>query len=299
MRPTNRRRAVYVFVPLCVLLVGLAAALNVGWIILNWREGVLVFFGIVFFAIIIAGVIINTIFLVREIRRNEQQDAFLNTVTHELKTPIASIRLYLETLQRREVEPAKAKEFYGLMLADTDRLMGTVEQVLKAGALGHKALVQNALEVDINELLTSSADLVRRRHNLHGEALTISQIPDQATIIGNADELRSVFINVLDNAVKYSDPESVQVRVIVRELGPEFEVVVSDNGRGIPQSELRQVFKRFYRVLEPGQKVKGTGLGLFIVQGIVRKHGGTVAAESTGTGGGATIRIRLPKVYAA
>src|SRR5438309_11537979 len=115
MRPTNRRRAVYVFVPLCVLLVGLAAALNVGWIILNWREGVLVFLGVVFFAIIIAGVIINTIFLLREVRRNEQQDAFLNTVTHELRTPIASIGRYLDTWLRRELEPANPKDLSALM----------------------------------------------------------------------------------------------------------------------------------------------------------------------------------------
>src|SRR4051794_35065737 len=137
MRIVNRRKAIITFVTLGILLVGIAAALNVGWIILNWHEGLLIFLGVIFFAIIIAGLILNTIFLVREIRRNEQQDSFLNAVTHELKTPITSIRLYLETLERRPVEPAKAHEFYGLMLADTERLMHTVDMVLKAGAAGH------------------------------------------------------------------------------------------------------------------------------------------------------------------
>src|SRR5437899_12663678 len=106
-------------------LVTLAITLNVGWIVLNWRQCVLLILGILFFLAIIAGLVLNTIFLVREIRRNEQHDTFINAVTHELKTPVASIRLYLETLQRREIEEAKRKEFYGIMLADSDRLLQT------------------------------------------------------------------------------------------------------------------------------------------------------------------------------
>ena len=116
----------------------LAVALNVGWIILNWREGVLLFFGIVFFALIIAGMVVNTIFLVREFRRSEQHDSFINAVTHELKTPVASIRLHLQTLQRRELPEKQKQEFYRLMLSDTDRLTETVEQVLRAGRAGDK-----------------------------------------------------------------------------------------------------------------------------------------------------------------
>ena len=100
---TSRRGTIAFFVVLGCSLVALAVALNVGWIILSWREGVKLFFGVIFFAAIIAGMILNTIFLVREIRRNEQHDSFINAVTHELKTPITSIRLYLETMQRRDV----------------------------------------------------------------------------------------------------------------------------------------------------------------------------------------------------
>ena len=129
---SSRRRAIAFFVVLGVCLVLLAVGLNVGWIILNWREGVLLFLGVIFFALLIAGMIVNTSFLVREIRRNEQHDSFINAVTHELKTPIASIRLYLQTLQHRDVDEAQRREFYRLMLDDTDRLMGTVNQVLKA-----------------------------------------------------------------------------------------------------------------------------------------------------------------------
>src|SRR5579859_5334319 len=138
MRITSRRKATITFLVLGVSLAGIAVAVGFGWIIVNWREGIKVFLGVIFFGAITAGLVLNTIFLLREIRRNEQHDSFINAVTHELKTPIASIRLYLETLQRREVDEARRREFYELMLVDTERLMGTVEQVLKAGAIAQK-----------------------------------------------------------------------------------------------------------------------------------------------------------------
>src|ERR1700739_618988 len=136
MRITSRRKAIITFLVLGVGLSGVAVGVGFGWIILNWREGIRVFLGIIFFGAIAAGLVLNTIFLVREIRRNEQHDSFINAVTHELKTPIASIRLYLQTLQRRDVPEAQRRQFYRLMLDDTDRLLGTVEQVLKAGQAG-------------------------------------------------------------------------------------------------------------------------------------------------------------------
>jgi two-component system sensor histidine kinase SenX3 len=131
MRVAGRRKAVLFFLALGICLVAIAVALNVGWILLNLREVALLVLGIIFFAIIITGLVLNTIFLIREIRRNEQHDAFLNAVTHELKTPIASIRLYLQTLQTREVSEEKRQEFYGVMLADSNRLLNTVQQVQK------------------------------------------------------------------------------------------------------------------------------------------------------------------------
>src|SRR6516164_6902014 len=133
MRITSRARTIAFFITMGVLIAGSAMALNIGWIILNWREAVPLILGIIFFPVIIAGVILNTIFLVREVRRNEQQDSFLNAITHELKTPITSIRLYLETLQQRQLDEDQRRNFYRVMLEDADRLLATVEQVLKAG----------------------------------------------------------------------------------------------------------------------------------------------------------------------
>ena len=155
MNITRRRGAIAFFITLGICLVGLAVALNVGWIMVNVTEkriAVLVL-GIVFFAVIIAGLVLNTIFLVREIRRNERQDSFLNAVTHELKTPIASIRLYLDTLQRRPIEEAQRQEFFmRRMREDNDRLLATVEQILRAGEAGAKSVLRNPkarLPVDV------------------------------------------------------------------------------------------------------------------------------------------------------
>src|ERR1700681_3406262 len=133
MRITGRAKKIAFFVTLAAFLVGLAVALNVAWIVLHWREVVPLVLGIIFFGLIIAGLIVYTVFLVREIHKNEQQDSFLNAVTHELKTPIASIRLYLETMQSRQLGEPQRREFYRIMLEDTDRLIGTVEQILRAG----------------------------------------------------------------------------------------------------------------------------------------------------------------------
>src|SRR5437763_12325219 len=157
MRIRSRARTIAFFITLGSCLVGLAIYLNIVWLVHNWRNVVPMVLGIIFFSLIIAGLVLYTIFLVREIRRSEQQDSFLNAVTHELKTPIASIRLYLETLQSREVTEAQKKEFYSTMLADADRLHYTVDQVLKAGQAGHHggALVS----VDMNALVSESVDM--------------------------------------------------------------------------------------------------------------------------------------------
>src|ERR1700746_2126718 len=138
MRLRSRQKSIAFFIAFSACLVALAIALNVGWILLHWRQVAVLVFGVIFFMAIIAGIVLNTIFLVSEIRRNEQHDGFINAVTHELKTPIASIRLYLETMQTREVDEAHRKEFYSVMLTDTSRLLRTVEQVLQAGRTGQR-----------------------------------------------------------------------------------------------------------------------------------------------------------------
>jgi signal transduction histidine kinase len=294
----RRTKAIAFFITLGACMVGFAVALNISWIILNWRETVALVLGIIFFFVIIAGLVLNTIFLVREIRRNEQQDSFLNSVTHELKTPIASIRLYLETLQQRNVEEQQRREFYGIMLEDTDRLLGTVEQVLKASAVRdneHK----NWQQVKFSELVQESLQLARVRHKMDDDALRIATMPQAETIVlGNPEELRIAVTNLLDNAVKYSGPKKdIEVRLETPNID-DVVLSVRDHGIGIPRTELKRVFRRFYRVhsVASGQ-IKGTGLGLFIVRSVARRHGGDAFADSEGEGRGSTFTIRLPRVY--
>jgi signal transduction histidine kinase len=240
--------------------------------------------------------VIYTIFLVREIRRSEQQDSFLNAVTHELKTPIASIRLYLETLQSREVSDAQKKEFYSTMLADADRLHYTVDQVLKAGHAGHPhgALVS----VDMTALVTECVDMVRERHHLSPALLEFDPpafAHDAPTVLGIADDIETAIVNLIDNAVKYSHGK-VQIRVQLVMNGKTVQVRVSDKGVGIPHNQLKLIFQRFYRVpVRAVREVKGTGLGLFIVRSIAKRHGGRVFAESPGEGLGSTFTLELPK----
>jgi signal transduction histidine kinase len=298
MRITSRRKAILTVLSLGVLLAALAVAVGFGWIILNWRQDVKVVLGIIFFGAISAGLIVNTSFLVREIRRNEQHDSFINAVTHELKTPIASIRLYLQTLQRRDVDESKRQEFYRLMLDDTNRLLGTVEQVLKAGEAGIKKRRQYA-RLDFAELVRSCVEVARTGHHLQPEALRYDLEVDGergAAVSGDSEELGTAVSNLLDNAIKYSG-ENIDILVGV-EIPDERHVrlKVQDHGVGIPAAELKRIFKRFYRVRTRSlAHVKGTGLGLFIVRAVAKKHGGRVFAESAGEGHGTTVVLELPR----
>lgn len=292
----RRRKAVIFFLVFGICLIILAVALNVGWILLNLREVVLLVLGIIFFALIITGLILNMIFLVREIRRNEQQDAFLNAMTHELKTPIASIKLYLETLKSRDVTEAKKKEFYDIMLADSNRLLTTVEQVLQASRSRENQRQLNISEIELNSFLRESVQIVKTRHNLDEAAVKFIDSSDKVFISGDKTELQTVFINLLDNAVKYSgDTPKISVR-IKNSNDKKVEVFIKDNGIGLDSSELKRIFKRFYRVGNTEtQEKKGTGLGLFIVQSIIKKHRGKVRADSKGEGKGSTFIVQLPK----
>jgi two-component system sensor histidine kinase SenX3 len=299
MRITSRRKAMAFFITLGACLAALAVAVGSGWIILYWREGIKVFLGIIFFGAIIAGISLNTIFLVREIRRNEQHDSFINAVTHELKTPIASIRLYLQTLERREVNEDQRREFYRLMLDDTDRLLGTVEQVLRAGRAGHKPARHQLTSVNFTELVEQCVGVARSRYKLEPEALRLegAEAETPVNVLGDAEELRTAVSNVIDNAVKYSRE---RVEISVRLNSPDEKHVmlsVQDSGIGIPAAELKRIFRRFYRVsTRSALGVKGTGLGLFIVRAITRKHGGQVFAHSEGEGRGTTVTLELPRM---
>jgi signal transduction histidine kinase len=294
---SGRRRSVIFFTVFGICLVAIAVALNVGWLVISWRSGVLALLGLVFFLVIIAGLVLNTIFLVREIRRNEQHDSFINAVTHELKTPVASIRLYLQTLQTRDLDEAKRQEFYRIMLEDSDRLLHTIEQVLRAGSTQSQFRRIAQARVDLAEVAAECASLARTRFHLPDEAMRFeSRTSGPALVIGDADELKAAVWNLIDNAVKYS-PQDPKISISVEETadGSRYALKVSDRGPGISPHELKRVFRRFYRIHGMSVRAKGSGLGLFIVRSVAKRHGGKAFAESEGAGRGSTFTILLPR----
>ena len=290
----GRRKSIAFFISLGVGLIAVTVLLYVGWVLLSWRTGILLALGVVLFSVIISGVVLNTIFLVREIRRNAQHDAFINAVTHELKTPVASIRLYLETLQTRSVDDAKRQEFYRIMLEDSGRLLATIEQVLRTGRLAAagKKLTSTPIELQplVEECLAGAGTL----HRVQPESMRYVPGPP-LRVFGDQEEIRAAVSNLIDNAVKYSGRD-VHVTVSTSQVDERYAAVrVHDEGAGIPKNQLKEVFKRFYRVPGPlAARVKGTGLGLYIVRSVAKRHGGRVWAESDGPGRGSTFVLQLP-----
>jgi len=297
MNLTRRRGATAFFIVMGVCLIGLLVYLNITWIHLSGRRFAIDFVGVILFLILIAGVVLNTVFLVREIRRNERQDSFLNAVTHELKTPIASISLYLDTLSRHPGDESQRQRFYTVMRSDTDRLLSTVESVLKAGELGQRDRVQQRTSIELYPLVADCIDIVRNRHHLAPESIQLAAIAGgvRLHVMGNVEDLRTAVLNLLDNAVKYS-PNGVHIECrIAIERYTYVVLSIADTGLGIPARELKRIFKRFYRAPSNDLvKIKGTGLGLFLVRTIARQHGGDVRATSEGPGKGSTMFLRLP-----
>jgi two-component system sensor histidine kinase SenX3 len=297
MRLRSRRKSIVFFIVFGTSLVVFAIALNVGWVILNWRQVAQLVFGVIFFMAIIVGIVLNTIFLVNEIHRNEQHDGFINAVTHELKTPIASIRLYLETLQTREVDETRRKEFYSVMLMESDRLLRTVEQVLQAGRTRERRRRIDRSVIDLGGLVQECLKTVQAQLNRaviqYSERLDTDMRP---FVMGDRDELRAAVSNLVDNAIKYSSTSPVTVEITNFDE-KRLAVRVIDGGIGIPRNQLKRVFKRFYRIpSRMASQVKGSGLGLFIVRSVVERHGGRVFAESEGEGMGSTFTMVLPRV---
>jgi signal transduction histidine kinase len=297
MNITRRRGAIAFFITLGICLVGVAVALNIGWVVFHWRGLVADILGFLFVGVLIAGMVLYTIFLVREIRHSAAQDSFLNAVTHELKTPIASIRLYLETLQRRQLAPEQQQEFYRIMLSDSDRLLSTVNTILKAAETQANRRDRGRKQLDMATLAADCIAITRDRMHLSADNIDMETPPvgENFAVIGNEVELQSAILNLLDNAVKYSG-ETLRVRARLRiERGVWVMLDVEDAGIGIAQENLKRIFKRFYRV-QPRtvNRVHGTGLGLFIVRSIARQHGGDAFAASAGPGKGSTLTLQLP-----
>ncbi len=293
----TRKRALLLVWLLGAGLIVVAVGLNISFIAFNWRTGLLLLVGVSSFAVLIGGLALNTAFLIREIRKNEQHDAFIHAVTHELKTPLASIKLYLQTLQQREFEPVKRHELIDTMLDDSERLQLTIDQILLAGKTGDARRVDNPTDVDVSEVVGECVTLAGKRHDLRdGEVQLVDRaLPGAFVVKGDRDELMAAVTNLVDNAIKYSG-DRVTVGVEVARAGARrVAISVRDQGIGITSHELKRVFRRFYRLPAAlKSRVRGTGIGLSIVRAVARRHGGRAFAESRGAGQGSTFTLELP-----
>lgn len=296
------RRSIGVPLTLGIVLLVLVAAFGVGWqaLVLNRDleqvDWLLVVTGALGSLLIVAGLVWLCIWLLREIGVNQRQRAFLDAVTHEMKTPLASLRLYLDTLERHDPARAQRHEFIGRMRGDLVRLDRTVEQVLMAARAEGERKPEPVEHVSLSDLLHRCIADIRERHELPEAAVRLAtpghvKVPP---VRGNSEELAVVFRNLLENAVKYSDePVDVSVNVAPPADG-RVSVEIADAGIGIPTSELRKIFQRFYRVGRDVQRTAaGLGLGLYIVRNLVRRQGGRVVARSEGSGRGSRFVVTL------
>jgi signal transduction histidine kinase len=297
-------RSISIPIILASTAVALAAALLVGWTLVFARnltrgEDVaqnvwLLVLGVFAFVAIMSVLVMFAIFLAREILEVRRQDSFIDSVTHELKSPLASLKLGLQTMSRPQLADAQREELRTMMLGDLDRLSAFIDDVLQASRLAHAGRVGVTLgAVEVRPLVDEIVEAVRSRRHLPAEAIRIAVDPDLDVVTDRA-ALAVVLRNLVDNAVKYSGSE-VDVDVRARREGGGVEIEVEDRGIGIPKKDLRRVFYRFYRVQGEGVRSrKGTGLGLFVVSALVRNLGGRVRARSDGPGRGSTLSVYLP-----
>ena len=299
------RRSIGFRVTVGVTLTLLAASLAVGWQLLvvgdlgpvakglSTVHWLLLILGTLFFLLLIVGLVLLCIWLVREMRVNQRQQAFLDAVTHEMKTPLASLRLFVDTLGRHDPPAERRHEFLERMGEDLDRLDRTVNQVLAAARAEARAEPRRIDRTELPALLASCIAEIRSRHGLPEQALRL-ETHGLVRVRGDAAELGMVFRNLLENAVQYSQgPVDVQIAVRGPEDGKVL-VEIADRGIGIPRRELRRIFERFYRAGRDVQRqVAGLGLGLYIVRSLVRRQGGRVVARSEGEGQGSRFVVTL------
>jgi signal transduction histidine kinase len=284
----------------------LTIALLVGWtVILVHSEAFarklasstwLLVLGLVAFAVILAMLGLLLFFILREIREVRAKDQFIDSVTHELRSPLASLQLALETLARPELSDEQRGAMLAMMQEDVTRLSTFIDDVLTASRIAAGRWSSRIAEVSLAELTARARDATLRRYALPPHAIEAA-IPTTLHLRTDPTSLEIVLRNLLDNAVKYSDASSEPVRVDATEDAParEIRIEVTDSGIGLARSDLRRIFRRFHRVEREAVRARhGTGLGLFVAAELARKLGGRVSARSHGEGRGATFTITLP-----
>ena len=304
LQSMSLRRSLSLPIILAIIMIVLLVVLTVGWVLLNVfgaRTGgpyaalywVLLSIGTTFIAMLLAGVILYLILSVKAINLNRRQSNFIDSVTHELKSPIASMKLYLQTLHRRHVSQQEQTDFYRFMLEDLDRLDRLINQLLDAGRLESGRSDADVEDVPLAPLLYDCADAVCLRYRVPADTVRLDLQP--CAVRARWIDLNIVFRNLLDNAVKYAGtPPAVEVRLQLAHDG-RATIGIADNGRGIPPHLRRKIFGRFERLgLELERQQPGTGLGLYLVRNLVRRLHGRIRVRSREPGPGTVFEVQLP-----
>jgi signal transduction histidine kinase len=289
-----------------ILMIVMLVGLTIGWVLLNVFSAmdaektsrsaiywILLSVGAVFFACLLAGVILYLIWIIQNINLNRRQSNFIDAVTHELKTPIASLKLYLQTLNRRDVQGPQRQEFYATMMEDVDRLDRLINQLLDVARLQRDKQDLDAKEwVSLRELVEECVARLSKQHSVSIDLFRM-EIED-CQVLAHRIDIDVLLGNLLDNAIKYSAQEpEIEIRITFQNASA--LIAISDNGQGVPRHLRRKIFWRFYRAGDELERRKpGVGLGLFLVRSIVERLKGSITVSERIEQPGATFLVTLP-----
>lgn len=259
----------------------------------GWQQAVVLAAGWLMGLAVMVGLVLFIVSLARQIKLNQQQQNFIDSVTHELKSPLTSLKLHLETMQRRPLSSAQVGEFATTMLNDVERLDRLIDHVLTAARSDSGRRQWNKAPLEVHERLGELIKTLEKRHQLAPGALRLEGPP--VTIQTDAIAFEVVLTNLLENAIKYSQgPVDVRVKLTPLPQGG-VSIAITDSGVGIPKQQLRRIFKRFHRVGNELTRIRqGTGLGLSIVQDTVKALNGKIVADSPGENQGSVFTLTLP-----
>ena len=293
---------------LAIFMIVLLVGLTVGWVLLNVFNAVssqtsssiywiLLTVGSVMFALVLTGVILYLVWSIQQINLNRRQSNFLDAVTHELKSPIASLKLFLQTLNKRNVDEPQRSEFYRSMMDDVDRLDRLITQLLDVAKIKQDSNEpEPAIWIGLHKVIQSVSSKLLDQYPLLQDSLTIS-VPECEVCVRPVD-LEILIRNLLDNAMKYAgSPPVVSIVGTISNGQAGLQLVFQDNGSGVPRHLRRAIFRRFYRVGNELERTKpGTGLGLFLVRAIVKRMGGSIRVDDVSKQQGSRFIVMIPQV---
>ncbi len=282
---------------LAIVMIILLVVLSVGWILItifgaNWT---LLSVGSIMFGVVLSGVILYLVWSIQQINLNRRQSNFIDAVTHELKSPIASLKLYLQTLGKRNMDENQRNDFYRSMLEDVDRLDQLITQLLDVARLQQDSNEpEQEAWIPIDKTLQGCVDKLIVQHHVARESIRLEC--QELDVWAKKIDIEVLARNLIDNAIKYAgSPPEIDIVVEVDAETLNSRWLISDNGAGVPRHLRRQIFRRFYRIGDELERTKpGTGLGLFLVRSIVRRLRGTIRAIDIPKRSGARFEVMLP-----